>query len=85
MKEVFTKKQGQYLAFIYYYALVNGRAPSEADFRRYFRVSPPSVHQMILGLERSGLISRQVGRARSIRLNVSRSELPDLEADSTSS
>ena len=81
MKATFSKKQGQYLAFIYYYTLVNGRAPAEADFQRYFRVSPPSVHQMIVGLERSGLISRDAGRARSIRLNVPRGELPDLESE----
>ena len=81
MKATFSKKQGQYLAFIYYYTLVNGRAPSEADIQRYFRVSPPSVHQMIVGLERSGLILRDAGRARSIRLNVPRGELPDLESE----
>jgi len=50
----FTPKQGQYLAFIYAYTRVQGRPPAEAELQRYFRVSPPSVHQMILTLERAG-------------------------------
>jgi Mn-dependent DtxR family transcriptional regulator len=47
----FTHKQGLYLAFIHYYSKVNGQPPAEADMQRYFRVSPPSVHQMVLTLE----------------------------------
>jgi Mn-dependent DtxR family transcriptional regulator len=58
---IFTAKQGQYLAFIYYYTKVNGRAPSEKDMERYFRMSPPSVHQMVVTLERRGLITRIPG------------------------
>ena len=45
-----TPKQGQYLAFIYYYTKIMGQPPAESDFQRYFRVSPPSVHQMIVTL-----------------------------------
>jgi len=44
----FTPKQGQYLAFIHAYTLVNGRPPAEADMMRFFQVTPPSVHQMVL-------------------------------------
>ena len=44
----YTKRQGQYLAFIYYYIKLNGRAPAEADMQRHFLVSAPSVHQMIV-------------------------------------
>jgi hypothetical protein len=47
----FTPKQGQYLAFIHAYMLVLGRPPAEADLRRHFRVTPPSVHQMLVTLE----------------------------------
>jgi DNA-binding MarR family transcriptional regulator len=54
------------LAFIHAYTLVLGRPPAEADLQRFFRVTPPSVHQMVLTLERSGLIRRQPGIARSI-------------------
>src|SRR5271166_7023036 len=64
----FTPKQGQYLAFIYAYTQVLGRPPAEADLQRHFRVSPPSVHQMVLTLERAGLIRRTVGGARSIEV-----------------
>jgi Mn-dependent DtxR family transcriptional regulator len=75
----FTQKQGQYLAFIYYYTKIHRQPPAEADFQKYFRVSPPSVHQMILALETSGLIARMPGQGRSIRLLVYREEIPDLE------
>jgi Mn-dependent DtxR family transcriptional regulator len=47
----FTEKQGQYLAFIYTYSHMFRRPPAEADMQRHFRVSPPSVHQMIMTLE----------------------------------
>ena len=43
----FTELQGQYLAFIHAYTLVNGRAPAEADMQRFFGVTPPSVHNMV--------------------------------------
>ena len=78
MKKPYTDKQGQYLAFIYYYGKIHGRAPAEADMQQYFRVSPPSVHQMILTLEARGLIERTPGQARSIRLLIPPEELPDL-------
>ena len=78
MKKAFADKQGQYLAFIYYYSKIHGTSPSEAELQRYFQVSPPSVHQMILTLERRGLIERTPGQARSIHLLISREELPDL-------
>ena len=74
----FTPRQGQYLAFIHAYTLVNGRPPAEADMQRFFRVTPPSVHQMVVTLERAGLISRQPGVARSIAVLVDRSALPEL-------
>ena len=75
----FTQKQGQYLAFIYYYTKINRQPPPEADFQKYFRVSPPSVHQMIVTLETGGLIGKIPGQGRSIRLLVSREEIPDLK------
>ena len=75
----FTHKQGQYLAFIHYCCKVNGQPPAEADMQRYFRVSPPSVHQMILTLEANGFIERTPGQGRSIRLLIPREALPDLE------
>jgi SOS-response transcriptional repressor LexA len=74
----FAPKQGQYLAFIYAYTQVLGRAPAEADLQRFFRVTPPSVHQMILALERDGFIRRQPGAARSIQILVEPEALPVL-------
>lgn len=76
----FTEKQGQYLAFIWAYLQINGRPPAERDLQQYFCVSPPSVHQMVLNLERAGLIRRQPGRARSIELLVEPEDLPILRA-----
>jgi DNA-binding MarR family transcriptional regulator len=46
--------------------------------QRHFQVSPPSVHQMIVTLERNGLIRRQPGAARSIQILVAPKDLPIL-------
>jgi DNA-binding MarR family transcriptional regulator len=74
----FTEKQGQYLAFIHAYTRINRRAPAEADMQRHFQVTPPSVHQMVLNLERAGLIRRQPGQPRSIQVLVAPENLPVL-------
>ncbi|MBW2076782.1 MAG: MarR family transcriptional regulator [Deltaproteobacteria bacterium] len=79
MKKNYTSRQGQYLAFIYYYTKIHGYPPAEADIQMYFKVSPPSVHQMVLTLEKKGLIEKIPGQARSIRLLVPREQLPDLK------
>lgn len=75
----FTSKQGQYLAFIYHYTKVNRRPPAQTDLQRFFGVTPPSVHNMILTLERKGLLARAPGQARSIRVLVDRDDLPHLD------
>jgi len=74
-----TEKQGQYLAFVHYYTKVNGRPPAEADMQRYFNVTAPSVHQMVVTLEKSKFIRRIPGQPRSIRVLLPREEFPDLE------
>lgn len=74
----FTARQGQYLAFIHAYTLVIGRPPAEADMQRFFQVSGPAVHQMVVTLENARLICRQPGVPRSIQLLVNRSALPEL-------
>jgi len=76
--QTFTPKQGQYLAFMYAYTRVIGRPPAEADLQRHFRVTPPTVHQMVLTLERVGLIRRRPGIARSIEVLVAPELLPIL-------
>ena len=77
-KPSFTPKQGQYLAFIHAYTLVMGRPPAEAEMQRHFQVTPPSVHQMVLALERASLIRRKPGVARSIEVLVNPKALPPL-------
>jgi repressor LexA len=65
--KTFTPKQGQHR-----------RPPAETDMQQYFRVSPPSVHQMVLTLERVGFIRRQPRTARSIELLVDPQLPPEL-------
>jgi repressor LexA len=77
-KPRFTDKQGQYLAFIHTYVLLNHRPPAKADMESYFRVSPPSVHRMVVELERRGLIRRLPRQARSIALCIPAHEIPQL-------
>ena len=66
------------MAFIHFYSRIHGRPPAEADMQRYFRVTPPSVHQMVLTLERRGLIGRIPGQPRTIRVLQPVEELPNL-------
>ena len=74
----FTYKQGQYLAFIHLYRKLHRQGPAEADMVQYFRVSPPSVHQMIVKLEQGS--SHDESRVpRSVRVALAVGEIPDLE------
>lgn len=74
----FTALQGQYLAFIHSYTKLHQKAPAEQDMERYFRVTPPTVHRMVMELEKRGLIARQPRKARSITLLVPPELLPPL-------
>ena len=76
--KTFTPKQGQYLAFIHLYTRLHRQPPAETDMQQYFRVSPPSVHQMVLTLKRRVFIRRQPKTARSIELLVDPKLLPEL-------
>ena len=76
--QAYTKTQGQYLAFIYYYTKIHGVPPAEADMQRYFKVTAPSIHNMVVTLEKRGFIRRTPGVSRSIRLLLGRHQLPDL-------
>jgi DNA-binding MarR family transcriptional regulator len=78
-KPPYTPRQGQMLAFIYYYTKIHKCPPAEADIAAYFGVSPPFAHQSIMTLERHGLIARIPGQSRSIRVLLAREDLPDLE------
>jgi Mn-dependent DtxR family transcriptional regulator len=76
--KTFTPKQGQYLAYIHLYTRLHRRPPAETDMQEYFRVSPPSVHQMVVTLERAGFIRKQPRTPRSIEVVVDPAQLPDL-------
>jgi hypothetical protein len=75
----YTVKQGQYLAYIFYYTKLNRIPPAQSDIQKYFGVSGPSVNAMLKTLEKAGFISRLARQPRSIKLLFSREELPDLE------
>ena len=76
----FTATQGQYLAFIHAYTTLHRRPPAESDFQTFFRVTPPSVHRMIVTLHERGLIERVPGQPRSITLRVPPDALPPLQS-----
>ncbi len=75
----YTPKQGQYLAFIYYYTKIHRVPPAETDMRRYFQTTPPTVHEMVKSLHAKGFITREPGKPRTIRVLLPRDQLPDLE------
>ncbi len=75
----YTKKQGQYLSFIYSYIKLNKRPPAHRDFQIFFRLDPASVNSMLKTLEKKRFIARQKGKPRSIQLLLKREELPDLD------
>ena len=79
MPTQFTEKEGQYLAFIHNYSKIHGQPPAQWEILRYFQVTPPTVHQMILRLEKKGLLSRVPGQARAIKVLVPPEELPYLK------
>ncbi len=78
MTASFTDKQGQYLAFIHAYTKLHRRPPAEADMQAYFRVTPPTVHRMVVELANRGLICRRPGQPRSIKLLIAPEQIPGL-------
>lgn len=75
----FTPRQGQFLAFIHLYRKLHRRGPAEVDLVRYFRVTPPSAHGMVVKLEELGLVTREAGVDRSVRVAFPTDLLPTLE------
>ena len=78
-KAHFTHRQGQFLAFIHLYRKLHRRGPAELDMVHYFRVTPPSVHGMVVKLEQLGLVTREPGVARSVQVAIPEKEIPPLE------
>lgn len=79
MAPPFTARQGEYLAFIERFTARRGYPPSFEEIGRHFGTTPPTVNTMIKTLERRGLLSRQPGVARSLKVMVPASALPDTE------
>lgn len=75
----FTPRQGQFLAFISLYRRLHRRGPAESDLTAFFRVTPPSVHGMVVKLEELGLVTREPGVARSLRVAIPADVLPELD------
>jgi hypothetical protein len=78
-KMEFTHRQGQFLAFIRLFRKLHRWGPAELDMAKYFRVTPPSVHGMVVKLEELGLITREPGVPRSVRVALPEAEVPELE------
>ncbi len=74
-----TKKQGQYLSFIYHYIKLHGYAPAQAEIQKFFQVSSASVHNMISTLIKRGFLTQEKGKARSLRVVLPEEEIPSLE------
>jgi len=79
----FTARQGEMLAFIHRFTAKQGVAPSFEEIASHFGTSSPSVNGMVKTLERRGLLSRVPGVARSLRVLVPASLLPNSEFGSS--
>src|ERR1700738_2732378 len=69
---------GESFGHIHAYTRLHREPTAETDMQEYFCVSPPSVHQMVLTLERGGVIRRQPRNPRSIEVLVDPRYLPEL-------
>jgi len=52
---------------IHIFRKLNRQGPAEADMAKFFGLTPPSVHGMVVKLEELGLVTREPGMPRSIR------------------
>jgi DNA-binding MarR family transcriptional regulator len=80
MAAPYTPRQGQFLAYIHAYTALHRQPPSEAEMAAFFGVSAPSAHQMVVTLERRGLVERTPGQVRSIRVLLLPTAIPDLDS-----
>jgi hypothetical protein len=75
----FTHRQGQFLAFIHLYRKLHRQGPAELDMVRFFRVTPPSAHGMVVKLEQMGLVTREPGVSRSVKVAIPVEQIPSLD------
>jgi repressor LexA len=80
MKKPYTDKQGQYLAFIYYYGKIHGRPPSESEMQQYFRVYTAfgAPDDLVSRSSRSYRANTGPGSIHPSIIRISREQLPDL-------
>ncbi|MFW6169729.1 MAG: CinA family nicotinamide mononucleotide deamidase-related protein [Planctomycetota bacterium] len=76
------QSQGQYLAYLHLYCKLHQLAPTPTEMARYFGESPGDVERRLAELEQLGLIERERGTWRTLRIQVPSSALPDLAAGS---
>ena len=74
-----TRKQGQLLAYVYWYTKVHRIPPSENEVAEFLAIRGPSAHRMIVTLAEKGFLARTPGEPRTLRVLLPREELPDLE------
>ncbi len=74
-----TRKQGQLVAYVYWYTKVHRIPPAENEIATFLGIQGPSAHQMILRLEASGCLSRIPVQPRTLKVLLPRAEVPDLE------
>ena len=77
MEPSYTATQGRHPVFIYYTKL-HDLPPVWADMQRDFSVSPPSRHNMVVTLEKRGIVCRNPGAPRSMQTLLTRDRLPGL-------
>lgn len=78
-----THTQGQYLSFIFWSTRVNRRVPAQIDIQGFFGVTSAAVAGMVATLVKLGVLERQPGQARSLKVLVTESDLPRLEEPNT--
>ena len=74
-----TRKQGQLLAYVYWYTKVHRIPPSENEVADFLAIRGPSAHRMIVHLAEKGFLARTPGEPRTLKVLLPREELPDLE------
>ena len=60
--------QARYLDYIEAYTKLHRQSPSQLEIQKYLQVAAPTVHQMILRLEKLGFLTRVPGQARSLKV-----------------
>jgi DNA-binding MarR family transcriptional regulator len=79
MKRGPTHRQGQLLAYVYWYTKIHRVPPSENEIAEFMGIYGPSVHRMILLLEVKGYLSRRPGEPRTLRVLLPPEQVPNID------